>query len=264
MSYETIRAERANRVLTITLDRPQAYNAFTPTMGRELVDAFKGARRDPDVRAVVITGAGKAFCSGQDLGMTDELLPADRRPALGDLLRRCYNGLVLEMRRLDKPIVASINGVAAGAGMSLALACDLRIASESASFVQAFVNIGLVPDCGSLYFLPRIVGLAKALELCMLGERIDAQEALRIGLVSQVVAADELAGVTVELAARLANGAGVALGFTKRGLNRALEIDLDAKLEQEALLQEMAGRTSDFREGVTAFKEKRPARFSGA
>ena len=264
MSYQTIRAEHADRVLTITLDRPHAYNAFTPTMGRELVDALKDARRDDDVRAVVMTGAGTAFCSGQDLGMADELLPADRPPALGDLLRRHYNGLVLAMRRLDKPIVASINGVAAGAGMSVALACDLRIASTSASFVQAFVNIGLVPDCGSLYFLPRIVGVAKALELSLLGERVDAQEALRVGLVSRVVPADELAAATAEVAGQLANGAGLALGLTKRGLNRAFETDLDGMLEQEALLQEIAGRTSDFREGVTAFKEKRPARFSGA
>jgi len=263
MSYQTIRAEHADRVLTITLDRPHAYNAFTPTMGRELVDALKDARRADDVRVVVMTGAGAAFCSGQDLRMADALVPAARPPALGDLLRRHYHGLVLAMRRLDKPIVASINGVAAGAGMSLALACDLRIASTSASFVQAFVNIGLVPDCGSLYFLPRIVGLAKALELSLLGERVDAQEALRVGLVSRVVPADELAAATAEVAGQLANGAGLALGLTKRGLNRAFETDLDGMLEQEALLQEIAGRTSDFREGVTAFKEKREPEWAG-
>ena len=264
MAYETIRADVSEGLLTITLNRPDAYNAFTPTMGRELADALKDARRDAAVRAIVITGAGKAFCSGQDLKMVDELMPDGRAPALGELLRRHYNGLILAMRRLDKPILASVNGVAAGAGMSLALACDLRIASERASFVQAFVNIGLVPDCGSLYFLPRIVGLAKALELSLLGERIDAREALRLGLVTRVVLEDELPAATAELAGRLAAGAGRALGLTKRGLNRALETNLEDMLEQEALLQEIAGRTDDFREGVTAFKEKRPARFSGA
>jgi 2-(1,2-epoxy-1,2-dihydrophenyl)acetyl-CoA isomerase len=184
-------------------------------------------------------------------------------PHLGDVLRQQYNGLIVQMRRLEKPIVASVNGVAAGAGMSLALACDLRIASARASFVQAFVNIGLVPDSGSMYFLPRLVGLSKALELSLLGDRVSAEEALRIGLVHRVVPEEELPAATAELAGKLAAGAGKALGLTKQGLNRALETDLDGMLEREALLQEVAGRTADFREGVTAFKEKRPARFSG-
>ena len=264
MSYETILAETTEGVLTLTLNRPDLYNAFTPEMGRELTDALKAAGRDGVVRAVVITGAGRAFCSGQDLKLVDEVLAGDGPPGLGGLIRRHYNGLILAMRRLEKPILASVNGVAAGAGMSLALACDLRIASDKASFLQAFVNIGLVPDSGSMYFLPRLVGLAKALELCLLGERVSAEEAQRIGLVSRVVPAEELAAVTGELARKLASGAGKAIGLTKRGLNRALETDLDGMLEYEALLQEVAGRTADFREGVTAFKEKRPAAFTGA
>ncbi len=260
MSYDTILAESADGVLTLTLNRPDVHNAITPDMTRELGDALKGASRDRSIRAVVLTGSGRGFCSGQDLASIDQT----GTPPLGELIRRHYNGLILQMRQLEKPIVASVNGVAAGAGMSLALACDVRVASERASFVQAFVNIGLVPDSGSLYFLPRLVGLARALELCLLGERIEAEEALRVGLVSRVVPPDELATATAELAGKLASGAGVALGLTKRGLSRALETDLDGMLEYEALLQEVAGRTDDFREGVTAFKEKRLARFSGA
>jgi 2-(1,2-epoxy-1,2-dihydrophenyl)acetyl-CoA isomerase len=264
VSYETLLAETTEGVLTLTLNRPEVYNAFTPQMGRELTDALRAAGRDRAVRAVVITGAGRGFCSGQDLTLVDEVLAGEGPPSLGGLIRQHYTGLILAMRRLEKPILASVNGVAAGAGMSLALACDLRIASDTASFLQAFVKIGLVPDSGSMYFLPRLVGLAKALELCLLGERVSAEEAQRIGLVSRVVPAEELPAATSELARKLAAGAGRALGLTKRGLNRALETDLDGMLEYEALLQEVAGRTADFREGVIAFKEKRPATFTGA
>ena len=265
MAYETLLAETTDGVLTLTLNRPEVFNAFNPQMGRDLTDALKGAGRDPAVRVVVLTGSGtKAFCSGQDLKTIDEVMPEGQAPSLGELIRQHYNTLILQMRRVEKPIVASVNGVAAGAGMSLALACDIRIAADSASFLQAFVNIGLVPDSGSMYFLPRIVGLAKAMELCLLGERVTADEALPIGLVSRVVPADQLPAATAELAGKLAAGAGKAIGLTKRGLNRSLETDLDGMLEYEALLQEVAGRTADFREGVTAFKEKRRAKFSGA
>ncbi|HYU17758.1 MAG TPA: enoyl-CoA hydratase-related protein [Chloroflexota bacterium] len=263
MAYETILAETAEGVLTVTLNRPEVFNAFNPQMGRELSDALRAAGRDDEVRALVITGSGKAFCSGQDLKMVDEAMSEASPPNFAELIRQHYTGLILAMRRLEKPIVAAVNGVAAGAGMSLALASDLRIASDSATFLQAFVNIGLVPDSGSMYFLPRLVGLSKALELCLLGERVSAEEALRIGLVNRVVPGEELPTATAELARKLASSAGKALGLTKRGLNRALEANLNEMLEYEALLQEVAGRTADFREGVTAFKEKRAARFSG-
>ncbi len=263
MAYESLLTETADGVLTIALNRPAVFNALSPELCRELVDALRGAILDDGVRAIVITGAGKAFCSGQDLKLLGELT-ADGQPRIGDLLRQQYNGLILQMRRIEKPVIASVNGVAAGAGMSLALACDLRIASEEASFVQAFVNIGLAPDSGSMYFLPRLVGIAKAMELCMLGDRIGAAEALELGLVNRVVPAGELKLVTAELAGRLAAGPAKAIGLIKRGLNRGHEADLDEMLEYEALLQEIAGRTADFREGVLAFKEKRPAKFSGA
>ena len=261
MNDRVLLTETTDRVLTLTLNRPSVYNALTPELGRALGDALKQAGRDRSIGAVVLTGSGRAFCSGQDLAALE--IAEDRPPELGELLRREYNGLVLQMRRLDKPIVAAVNGVAAGAGLSLALASDLRIAADTATFVEAFVNIGLVPDAGSMYFLPRLVGLAKALELSLLGERVTAEEALRIGLVNRVVSADELAEAAAELARKLASSAGVALGLTKRGLNRSLESGLDEMLEQEALLQEVAGRTADFREGVTAFKDKRPAQFAG-
>jgi 2-(1,2-epoxy-1,2-dihydrophenyl)acetyl-CoA isomerase len=264
VAYETLLVEASEGVLTLTLNRPHVYNAFSAQMSGELADTLKAAGRDEGVRAVVITGAGDAFCSGQDLKALEEQMADGKAPAVAELIRRQYTGLILQMRRLEKPILASVNGVAAGAGMSLALACDLRIASDKATFLQAFVNIGLVPDSGSMYFLPRLVGLTKALELCLLGERVSAEEALRLGLVSRVVPAEELPAATAELARKLASGAGKALGLTKRGLNRAFETDLGGMLEYEALLQEVAGRTADFREGVTAFKEKRPASFSGA
>ena len=263
MAYETLRANTDGAVLTLTLDRPDQLNAINAQMGQELADALKSAGRDTAVRAIVITGSGRAFCAGQDVRALQELVAERERLELAELLRRHYNALVLQMRRLEKPIVAAVNGVAAGAGMSLALACDLRIASSDASLLQAFVNIGLVPDSGSLYFLPRIVGLAKALELCLLGERVSAEEALRIGLVTRVVPAEALPRAAAELAAGLGSGAGTALGLTKRGLNRALDADLPEMLEYEALLQEIAGRTADFREGVTAFSQKRRPEFTG-
>ena len=250
--------DSAEGVLRIALNRPDVSNAINAQMSRDLSEAFRQARRDETIRAVVITGIGSAFCAGHHLAGIEQT------SNLADLLRENYNGLILAMRRLEKPVVASLNGVAADAGMSLALACDIRIASESAELHPAWVDAGLVPDAGSMYFLPRIVGLSKALELCLLGEPVTAEEALRIGLVSQVVMAEELPSATANLARRLASGAGKALGLTKRGLNRSLETGPDDMLEYEALLQQIAGRTADFREGVMAFKEKRPSTFTGA
>ncbi len=246
-------------VATITLDRPEALNALTVPLKRELLRVLVAAGRDRAVRAVVLTGAGRAFCAGQDL---HERLEPDAAP-LDVELRERYNPIVLELRRLPKPVVAAINGVAAGAGASLAFACDLRIAAEGARFVLAFGQVGLVPDSGATWFLPRLVGLARATELAFLPDPLEAAEALRIGLVNRVVPAETLMAEARALAGRLAEGAPRALSLTKRALDRSLATDLDAALEYEAASQGIAGRTADHAEGLAAFIEKRPPRFAG-
>jgi 2-(1,2-epoxy-1,2-dihydrophenyl)acetyl-CoA isomerase len=251
--------DTTNGILTITLDRPDALNAFDRAMKEELLAALKAADRDREVRVVVITGAGRAFCAGQDLKERQEPGATD----LGTELRARYNPLILAMRRLDKPIIGAINGVAAGAGFSLALACDMRIASESASFIQAFGRVGLVPDSGSTWFLPRLVGPARAAELIFTGEPLDAATAERIGLVNRVVPAGRLLLEAHALANRLAQQAPRALALAKRALQRSLESGLEAQLEYEAQLQAIAGRSRDHAEGVAAFVEKRPASFTG-
>lgn len=263
MSGSPLLQESTDGVMRLTLNRPDALNAFNLELLEALGEAFRQAEGDVGVRAVVLTGAGRAFSAGQDMRALEEIGPPGKPLHLGPWLRTHYNPLILKMRSLEKPIVAAVNGVAAGAGMSLALASDIRIASIDASFTQAFAALGLVPDAGSTFFLPRLVGLGKALELCLTADRIDAGEALRLGLVSRVVPAEELDTAALELTNKLASAAGKAIGLIKRGLNRALAASLDESLEYEALLQEVAGRTEDFREGVIAFSEKRPPRFLG-
>ena len=244
---------------TITLDRPDARNALDAALKRELLAAIRAAGRDRAVRALILTGAGPAFCAGQDLRESS----APDAPPLSTVLRGTYNPLILAMRRLDKPIVAAVNGVAAGAGMALALACDLRIAADTASFVLAFGRVGLVPDSGTTWFLPRLVGPARAAELALIGDPLPAADAERWGLVNRVVPADALAAEARGVAMRLAAGAPRAIALTKRALNRSLEAGLEAQLEDEAELQGIAGRTADHREGVAAFLDKRPPRFTG-
>lgn len=263
MSETPLLKSQRNGVLTLTLNRPEVFNALDSALLGELAEAFRGAERDEGTRAIILTGAGRAFCSGQDLKSLDELAPPGQTPHFGAWLRRSYNPLILRMRRLEKPILAAVNGVAAGAGLSLALACDLRVASAQASFAEVFARIGLVPDSGSLYFLPRMVGLGKAMELCLLADRVEAEEALRIGLVHRVVPHEQLQAAVEDLAERLASGPGRAIALIKRGLNRSLESTLEQMLEYEADLQEIAGRTQDFREGVLAFTEKRSPRYQG-
>lgn len=258
MSYETIIYEKQNGVATITLNRPQALNAFTPQMNAELQDALKNADHDKNIRCFLLTGSGRAFCAGQDLkGRTRE-----QRGSLGASLREKYNPIILRLRRTEKVSLAAVNGVAAGAGCNLALACDLRIASEEAKFVQAFVRVGLSPDSGGSFILPRLVGLSKAMELLLLGEPVDAGEALRIGLVAKVVPPTELSKAAREMAERLAHGPR-SIGLIKRAVNRAFLSELAAQLEYEAYLQEIAGRSADYDEGVRAFLEKRPPVFTG-
>ena len=254
-----LRLEVDDGIATITLDRPDALNALTVPLKEALLGAFRTVARDQSVRAVVLTGAGRAFCAGQDL---KERLQPDAAPLAVELRER-YNPIIRAMRALDRPIVGAINGVAAGAGASLAFACDVRIAAEGASFVLAFGRIGLVPDNGATWFLPRLVGPAKAAELALLGETLSALDAERFGLVVRVVPADALAAEARAMAVRLAGLAPQALALTKGALERSWSVTLDEALEDEALRQGVAGATADHAEGMTAFLEKRPPRFTG-
>jgi 2-(1,2-epoxy-1,2-dihydrophenyl)acetyl-CoA isomerase len=258
-SFTTIRFEVADAIATITLDRPDALNALTIPMKRELLTAFRASDRNPDVRAVILTGEGRAFCAGQDL---KERLAPDA-PPLAVEVRERYNPLIRQMRAMGQPIVGAINGVAAGAGASLAFACDLRLASDTATFMLAFGRIGLVPDSGASWFLPRLVGPAKAAELALLGESVSAEEAARIGLVARVVPAVDLASEARVVATRLAELSPNALALTKRALQRSWSVDLDDALDDEAHRQGIAGSTADHAEGLAAFVAKRPPRFTG-
>jgi 2-(1,2-epoxy-1,2-dihydrophenyl)acetyl-CoA isomerase len=246
-------------VATVTLNRPDALNSLTVPMKVALLEAFRAIAARPATRAVILTGAGRAFCAGQDLR---ERLQPDAAP-LGVEVRERYNPIVRAMRGIDQPIVAAINGVAAGAGASLAMAADIRIAADTASLALAFGRVGLVPDSGATWFLPRLVGATRAAELALLNEPVTAADALRLGLVGRVVPGDQLAAEARAIAERLAAGAPRAIALTKRALGAAWEIDLEAALEAEAEAQDEAGRTEDHAEGMAAFLEKRPPRFTG-
>src|SRR4249919_869034 len=253
-----VETSREGAVLTITLNRPDVLNAFTSQMHGELVGAFKEAR-DPEVRAVVVTGAGRGFCVGQDL---NEFGEAARD--IAGRLRADYHPTVLAVRELEKPVLAAVNGPAAGAGLSFACACDLRIAAESAAFVPAFINIGLVPDMGGTFFVRRLLGTARAFEWMTSGRRLSAAEALEWGLVSKVVADDALAVQAAEWAAQLAAFPTRGIALSKRLFDRAEHSTLEEQLELEAQLQAVATQTDDFKEGVSAFLEKRDPRFVGS
>ena len=250
--------QRDGGVLTITLNRPDVLNAFNAAMHEALRAALEEAAEDA-VRAVVLTGAGRGFCVGQDLTEFRES-PGD----IGSRLRENYHPNVLAIRRLEKPVLAAVNGAAAGAGLSIACACDLRIAADSASFVPAFINIGLVPDSGGTYFITRLLGYARAFEWMTSGRKVTAAEAHAWGLVSEVVAADALAGRAAELAAEYAARPTRGVGMTKRLFSQALENTLEEQLELEAELQTSATQTDDFSEGVAAFLEKRDPKFTGS
>ncbi|MGK5506917.1 enoyl-CoA hydratase-related protein [Brevibacillus formosus] len=257
--YDTILYEVSEGVAVVTLNRPDKFNAFTAVMNKEITDALKQAQKDADVRCIVLTGAGRAFNAGQDLSDVSGGGDVD----YGGFLRDRYNPMILQFQKTEKPIIAAVNGVAAGAGMSVALACDIRLASEKASFVNAFVNIGLVPDSGGCYYLPRIVGIGKALELAMTGEKVSAEEALRIGLVNQVYPAESFIEDALAYARKLASLPTKGIGLIKRTMYKGLEMGLEETLEYEAFAQEAAGSTADHKEGVTAFMEKRAPRFTG-
>ncbi|MHC4698725.1 MAG: enoyl-CoA hydratase-related protein [Planctomycetota bacterium] len=250
-------------VRTITLNRPDVLNAFNEPLADALTEAVRAAGEDKAVRCVVVTGAGRGFCSGQDLGELLDRARAGNPLELRPRILESYNPVIAALRTIEKPVVASVNGVAAGAGFSLALACDLRIAAESASFIQAFINVGLVPDCASTFMLPRLVGVARAMELTFTGRKVPAREAFEMGLVNQVVPAADLRAETMKLAGKLASMPTRAIGLTKRAINAAWAADLDTQLEYEAELQAIAQKTDDHAEGITAFIEKRPAVFKG-
>jgi 2-(1,2-epoxy-1,2-dihydrophenyl)acetyl-CoA isomerase len=262
MTYESIQFELQNGMARITLNRPEKLNAMTPTLLRELREAFEQANTDATVRVVVVTGAGRGFCAGADLVAASELMMAGGF-SYEDNLNATYNPLILTMQALQKPIIAAVNGVAAGAGMSLALACDIRIVAESASFLQAFVKIGLVPDSGSTWLLPRLIGMTKALELMLTGQKVTANEALALDMVNQVVPDAALDRTVKELAQQFAAAPTKTIGLIKQAVNFAMISTLEAALKNEAAFQSTAGKSADHMEGVVAFLEKRPAVFKG-
>ena len=260
MSYQFIQRTADDGVVTITMNRPDVLNSCNRAMVAELTDAFAETVDDAAVRCVVLTGAGRAFCAGQDLA---EAVPSEGDvPDIGDIVQG-YNQLIRVMRTLEKPIVAAVNGVAAGAGANIALACDFVIAAEQASFIQAFAKIGLVPDNGGTFFLPRLVGMARATQLAMLAEKLTAQQALAWGMIFRVVSAAELVAHVNDFARTLAAQPTRGLGLTKRALNAAWENTLEQQLALEAQLQSEAGRTHDYLEGVRAFQGKRAPAFQG-
>jgi 2-(1,2-epoxy-1,2-dihydrophenyl)acetyl-CoA isomerase len=261
MASEFIITEMVSGVMKITLNRPDVLNSFNAQMARELRGALDKARADKAVRAILITGAGRAFCAGQDLSEVPP--PTEGIADLGATVRATYTPIITAIRKLELPVVCAVNGVAAGAGANIALACDIVFAAESASFIQSFAKIGLVPDSSGTFFLPRIVGLPRATAMMMTAEKIDARRAYEMGMVYRVCAAEALQREAMSLASELASMPTRGLGLTKRALNASLGNDLDAQLELEAELQREAGRTRDFAEGVSAFLEKRKPNFTG-
>jgi len=255
---DEVLTSRDGGVLTITLNRPDVYNAFNRALHAGLASALDAAA-DPSVRCVVITGAGKGFCAGQDLKEFSSM-PG----SIEDELEETYHPNIRRLRRLEKPVLAAVNGACAGAGLSLAVACDVRLASEGASFVPGFVGIGLVPDSGGTWFLHRLLGFARAFEWMSTNRRLGADDALAWGLVSEVLPVDGFADAVAERAARWAEQPTRAVGLTKRLFDHAYDASLESQLALEAELQQVATGTADFAEGVAAFLEKRPPRFTGS
>lgn len=257
--YEFLKYELEAGVCTITFNRPDFYNAFNDGISYELQDALKSAGKDNEVRVVVITGAGKAFCSGQDLKSARD----DDDEMFYNSLEKRYNPIIRAMRNLPKPIIARLNGVAAGAGCSLVLAADMIVAAESAKMIEVFINIGLVPDSGSSFFLPNLVGYQKAFELCAMGTKVSAQEAYELGIVNKVVKDEELDVAVKSYTDYFAKAPTKSIGMIKKMLNKAATSTLDDMLEYEKYSQQIAGSSEDYKEGKQAFLDKRKPDFKG-
>lgn len=260
MSNNSIELRIENKTAWITLNRPEVFNSFNREMALRLQDELDTCEHNPEVRAIVITGSGKAFCAGQDL---KEVTSPELNPGFKKILEEHYNPIIKRIRSIEKPVIAAVNGVAAGAGANIALACDVVVASERAGFIQAFSKIGLIPDSAGTFFLPRLVGLQKATALMMLGDKVSAEEAEKFGMVYKVFSPEDFNAEVTVLAETMAQMPTKALGMTKRLLNESLTNDLNAQLEMESRLQIEAAQSDDYNEGVTAFVEKRKPVFKG-
>jgi len=249
-----------NNIAQITLNRPEVFNSFNREMALKLQETLDACEENTDVRAIVLTGNGKAFCAGQDL---KEVTSNELNPGFKKILEEHYNPIIARIRNIEKPIIAAVNGVAAGAGGNMALACDIVVASEKASFIQAFSLIGLIPDSGGTFFLPRLVGFQKASALAMLGDKVSATEAEQIGMIYKVIPEENFGGEVLELALKLATMPTKALGLIKKSFNQSLTNDLNAQLALESKYQIEAAQTDDYAEGVKAFIEKRKPNFKG-
>lgn len=260
MSDNSIELQIENGTAWITLNRPEVFNSFNREMALLLQSQLDQCANDSNVRAIVITGSGRAFCAGQDL---KEVTTPELNPGFKKILEEHYNPIISMIRTIEKPIIAAVNGVAAGAGANIALACDVVIASEHASFIQAFSKIGLIPDSAGTFFLPRLIGFQKASALMMLGDKVSAQDAERLGMIYKIFSSEEFIDETKKLAETMAQMPTKALGMTKRLLNASMANDLNAQLEMESKLQIDAAQSEDYTEGVAAFVEKRKPNFKG-
>lgn len=260
MSEHSIQLKVMNQVAYVALNRPEVFNSFNREMALSMQAALDQCASDALIRAIVITGNGKAFCAGQDL---KEVVSPELNPGFRKILEEHYNPIVQRIRTIEKPVIAAVNGVAAGAGANIALACDIVLASEKASFIQAFSKIGLIPDSGGTFFLPRLIGFQRASALAMTGDKVTAEEALQMGMVYKVVSEESFETSVQQLAEQLAQMPTKALGLTKRLLNESLTNDLNTQLALESDLQIEASESNDYNEGVTAFVEKRKPQFNG-
>jgi 2-(1,2-epoxy-1,2-dihydrophenyl)acetyl-CoA isomerase len=254
-----LKTSLSHGVYKIILNRPEVFNSFNQSMAFSLQKELDFCATNNDIRVVVISGAGKAFCAGQDLAEATD----PNGPELNCIVKEHYNPIILKIRNLEKPVIAAVNGVAAGAGANIALACDITIAHEKASFIQAFSKIGLIPDSGGTYFLPRIIGTQKALSLMITGDKVSAKEAEGLNMIYKCLEADAYEAEVSRLAIHLSEMPTKAFGLTKKAINQSYSNSLEEQLELEEKLQTKAGNTEDFKEGVQAFLEKRKAKFTG-